>query len=98
MKALLYLLGGPLIWLGSVLLLRAIGSQRCVPGGVVTAVQLMAVGACIALLYHALSCARNPAVGERGRVRHFLAGGTAVLGAVGIGATALVSALGATCR
>ena len=49
------------------------------------------------MLYHALTCTRQPSVEERARVRHFLAGGAAVLGAVGIGATALVSSLAVVC-
>lgn len=98
MKATLYVLSGPLIWLASLLLLLVIGARGCAPGAVVTTIQLVAVAGCVAVLYHALSCTRQPAVAERKRTRHFIAGGAAVLGAIGIGATALISAVGATCR
>lgn len=98
MKTTFYVLSGPLIWLGSLVLLLAIGARGCAPGAVVTTIQLIAVGGCVAVLYHALSYTRQPAVAERRRIRHFIAGGAAVLGAIGIGGTALVSALGATCR
>ena len=93
----LYVLSGPLIWLASLLLLQVMGARGCAAGGAVMTVQFLAVGGCVAVLYHALSCTRQPSVAERTRVRHFMAGGAAVLGAVGIGATALVSALGVTC-
>ena len=97
MKAMLYVLSGPLIWLWSMVLLQAIGAGGCSSSGTVTTVKLIAIGGCVAVLYHALTCTRQPSVEERARVRHFLAGGAAVLGAVGIGATALVSSLAVAC-
>jgi len=95
----LYVLGGPLIWLANLLLLALADARGCVPDAAVVGIQSGAAAGCIALLYRALSGVRDPASAgnEHLRLTHFIAGGVTVLSMVAIGMTALPSALMAAC-
>jgi len=95
----LYVLGGPLIWLASLLLLLGIGAQGCAGSGLVLAIQLLAVAGCVAILYRALTAVRTPSLAgnDQARLLHFFAGGLAVLAMVAIGASALATSYAASC-
>lgn len=92
---LLYLLGGPLIWLGSLLLLALARMGGCAPLSLVLVIQFAALAGCVVLMYQALRNVRRRVPGrpERERLRHFAAGGSAVLGMGLIGATAFSASL-----
>ena len=99
MSRALYVLGGPLIWLASLLLLLGIGAQGCAGSGLVLAIQLLAVAGCVAILYRSLTAVRTPSLAgnDQARLLHFFAGGLAVLAMVAIGASALATSYAASC-
>lgn len=101
----IYVSAGLLIWLAVILLRRVIVAFAC--GGTeppatvgLTAVPgVLGAVACAWVLYYALGAARAPAgeIGDRARMVHFIAGGVAAVGLVGIGATAIMGTVAARC-
>lgn len=93
----LYVLAGPLIWLTSLAALAVLGTWNCGSAGLTVLVELLAIAACMAVMYRALDHARRGNGSERQRLPHFFAAGAAALGMVGIGATAVAALLATSC-
>lgn len=93
----LYVLAGPLIWLASLVSLSVLGTWNCGEAGLTVLVELMAIAACMAVMYHALDHARREAGSERERLPYFFAAGAAALSMAGIGATAVAALLATSC-
>lgn len=97
MSRLLYVLGGPLIWVASLAVLALVGARGCAGTGAVIGVLLLAVAGCAWLMYVALRRVRGTAPTASGRMWHFAAGGTAALAMAAIGATAFLASLSTRC-
>jgi hypothetical protein len=101
----LYVSAGLLIWLAVILLRRAVvafacgGTEPPATVGLTAVPSVLGAVACAWLLYYALGAARAPAgaVHDRARMVHFIAGGVAALGLVGIGYSAILGTLAARC-
>ena len=64
LASVLYLLGGPLVWLGSLALLALAGLRGCAPLSLVLVIQFAALAGCALLMYHALRNVRRAVPGR----------------------------------
>lgn len=92
------LFGGPALWLGAMVAARSLAQWRCGLVGPVM-IHAVAVAGCLLIIYVSLRSVRGEGreVEQAERAWYFAAGFIAVLCMTGIGATAVTSAVAASC-